>query len=105
MSPSFDSDGYPTEEFLNYIEHCGFNEIKELLLNLGKAWYYPEAYRISETKPEEVVDNEKPGTWIRMATLGWSGNESIVYALEKNPIARIYWYMSMRGGLSIYFIP
>ena len=46
MSPSFDSDGYPTEEFLNYIEHCGFNEIKELLLNLGKAWYYPEAYRI-----------------------------------------------------------
>lgn len=104
-----DSDGYPEDETLENIKKCPYDQIPDLLLNLKNIWVY-NCYDISNEPPKDVLslvdklDKNDTKTWIRMATVGWSGNESIISALEKNPYHYFHWFCSIRGGLHIYCI-
>ena len=46
------------------------------------------------------------GKTLRLATGGWSGNEEIIGAIEKNTMFQMMcWQKSQRGGLHIYRFP
>lgn len=105
-----DDCGYPTDETLDSITLCAHQQIPDLLYKIKDIWAY-NSYDISSEPPKDIsslvdkYDQKDTKTWIRMATIGWSGNESIIAALEKNPYHYFYWFASVRGGLHIYCIP
>lgn len=84
--PEFDKEGYPTEETLAYIENYsgGLNPIP-LVEFILEAWAYPD-YAVWNPPILELH------------TGGWSGNESIIAALEKTMFWALYWQKSERGG-------
>jgi hypothetical protein len=48
---------------------------------------------------------EEPGTSVVLATGGWSGNESVISAVQDTMFHLMFWYSSTRGGLHEYRIP
>ncbi len=105
VTPDFnllDEDGYPTEEVLKFItEFNDLRSIDELFEFIrDNLWWHPD----------------DPGKWVnsrhrrflryRMATGGWSGNESIIRSLRDNfMIWTLTWEASFSGGLHIFDIP
>lgn len=105
--PTFDADGYPTEETLKAIAAWPWRESKDLLDFCRKAWRYPDYWR-----SREVGANEGrhflgyKGTLHEVSTGGWSGNESIISALEENCMfMATCWIESRRGGHYIFQLP
>lgn len=98
-SPEFEADGYPTDRTLRTIE----------------AWTIrtPEDYRAFRKfceagirPPYGVVrDTTDRGKRARkMATGGWSGNESIMNAMLRNPVFHMIGYIyQRRGGVLVYY--
>jgi len=83
---SFDVDGYPTDECLDSIRHYE-GKWQELMENIAPAFH---GYGRCEQRDD--------GVW-EVATGGWSGNESIISALQDNYIFwAICWRLSKRGG-------
>ena len=93
-SPTFDADGYPTDETLDAIRLWPWEKSKELFAFLQAAWKYPECFNVKEDGLIEI------------ATGGWSGNESLIYALEENALVHGFcWELSRRGGYYEYRLP
>jgi hypothetical protein len=92
-----DDDGYPTDETLTLIRK--FGSIGEatpnwalLLAFCTSIWRYPDYVEISED-----------GRRFVFATGGWSGNESIIEALQGNGFFWILcWFQSERGGRHVF---
>ena len=90
LSPVFDADGYPTDETLTairdwpYTDHGGLVEyVREAWSDYGRMW-------------------EEDGM-LRLATGGWSGNESIISSLKANAMfMAMWWESSHRGGLEVF---
>ena len=87
----FAEDGYPTEEFLKQIAEAqytvGFEKIIDFAL-LGHTYenYWDKA-------------RDEDGITYEISTGGWSGNEDIVRALQKNTLLwSMCWESSRRGG-------
>jgi hypothetical protein len=93
LIPTFDEDGYPTDETLRVISEWPIKSnfaVQDLLNYVKKAWQYN--FKIKSGG----IGCEK---WIYIATNGWSGNEEIVDALQKNRIFWVScWLESHRGG-------
>lgn len=93
MKPTFDNDDYPTEETLETIKSWKIDSNKsicDLLEFVGEAWAY--------TFPVET-GGENRDAWLRVATGGWSGNESLIEALQSNYLFwALCWLESQRGG-------
>lgn len=101
--PEFDKDGYPTEKTLEYIQ--GFEIFDKSFAGVGpgarvldlmefckKAWRWPENFKVNI--PERNA---------RVSTGGWSGNEDVISALQRNEIFwAIFWEESRRGGHYIF---
>jgi hypothetical protein len=84
--PEFDEDGYPTEETLKAIREWPTDDLPAMLTFCEKAWQYKD-YVVHEGD-----------TW-EFHTGGWSGNESIIQAMDDNQLFWIrYWKSSERGG-------
>ncbi|HWO88896.1 MAG TPA: hypothetical protein VNL98_07075 [Gemmatimonadales bacterium] len=59
-------------------------------------------------RPEEraLVADHGDREYVRFATGGWSGNEAIIAALQRNlMVMAMCWRVSTRGGLHIYALP
>jgi hypothetical protein len=88
--PLLDQDGYPYKESLQIIEEWQpgeANSFHGLMDFIHSLWWCPEwgFYR--------------DGTLYRLSTGGWSGNESIIEALERNRLFWMFcWRSSHRGG-------
>lgn len=86
--PTKDADGYPSDESLKIIEKWDLvkRPVYELLDFAEPLWEYPDRFvRTHRT--------------LYLSTGGWSGNESIVEALQKNFIFwMMYWFKTQRGG-------
>lgn len=94
---------YPTEAQLERIQEWGYRGFEDLALFVQKIWHWGEDYaRLSDWKVDEFGTEYRQ---FELITGGWSGNEDIVCALNKNQMFNMMcWYSSHRGGLHIYHI-
>ena len=93
-----DDDGYPTDALLdivrNWSPEAGFDALLEFI---KPHWSYANGYWSGPT-PYKWLNIEE-GVEYYISTAGWSGNESIIYALKKNRMFWLTcWYQSQRGG-------
>lgn len=87
LEPTFDKEGYPTKETLDTIRRWPSDNYPSLFVYLKLAWQYGDEY-VSCGK----------GYWT-FHTCGWSGNESIIEAMQDNIMFwTLHWQSSTRGG-------
>jgi len=93
-----DSEGYPTEEALSYIEKydCLKNGFIELINLIEEMWWMSDwGFKLTG----------KRNLKLELHTGGWSGNESIIYVLHTNFFWSMCWVKSIRGGHYWFEIP
>ncbi len=95
MSDFLDQDGYPTEEALDKIAKWHYNDPKGWFAFIKEIWWMKNwGWHENET------DN---GIEYNISTGGWSGNESIIRAMQQTDFLwTITWYQSTRGGHYIF---
>lgn len=94
-SESLDGDGYPTEAALERIAAWPTRDYNGLLEYVASLWAYPDY----------VMKAPEARTYV-FATGGWSGNESLISALEQNILFwGMCWMSSQRGGRYEFVIP
>lgn len=87
-----DADGYPTSAELKKIQKWPHTDLEGLLKYVRERWAYADMGYWRQTRHRYYV-----------STAGWSGNESIIGALEKNYVFwAICWVQSRRGGHYIF---
>lgn len=95
--PTFDVDGYPRDATLDAITNwmfCSERGLRELMAFVREAW--------SSLYGRVTVE----GNLYTLVTGGWSGNESIVSALQNNRMFwGICWQLSQVGGLYEFKLP
>ena len=92
-----DEDGYPTDDTLKKITEWDWKHTDKLFELLRKLWAYNE-YWTQTDNGENITYN--------ISTMGWSGNESIIDALEENYIIwHFTWIQTRRGGHYIFELP
>ena len=105
--PTFDADGYPTDETLTAIELWPDDDVTGCLDFARAAWRWKD-YARDVTDPAEraVLHAEDGDRYVRFATGGWSGNESIIAALKANRgVMLAAWRLHGRGGLHVFQYP
>ena len=97
-----DKYGYPEEHELNTIRNWPLESHADAMKLVGyirERWQYADYFYFQMY--------ERPKGWnVQISTAGWSGNESIIEALQSNPVFwGLYWRMSRAGGHYTFFIP
>jgi hypothetical protein len=98
------NDRYPTNDELKQIREWQYEDDYEKLAEfVCEIWNWPE---FGATFRDWAKDDfDMPYRELRLATGGWSGNESIINALYNNMMFRMLcWYSNHRGGLHIFHI-
>ena len=98
--PTFDGDGYPTDKTLQNIREWPTKtlaDMAECMDFAGKAWSYPD-YWVKEDDWPDPDFFGKPCLRYVFSAGGWSGNESIVEAIEANMMVQIVGAWSWRRG-------
>lgn len=94
-----DDEGYPTEEYLQYIRDYTpdimppdrfFEEV------IFEGW---------EHRACRITRKYKGCRKVELHTIGWSGNEEIIHEVMKNLHLWRYWYKTERGGHYYFKIP
>jgi hypothetical protein len=100
LEPTFDKDGYPTEETLTLIKEWPHNDFPALIQFVAAAWKWG-GLRKTPSLIEPLFNKRHldDDYWWCGATGGWSGNESLIGALMDNSIFWLFcWSASVRGG-------
>lgn len=96
-------DGYPSEQELKTISGWIITkeaDIQALLEYVRARWTYPEYFGY---QPERLADGAPPNKPFGVSTGGWSGNESLIGALEDNLMFwACCWHRSERGGHYVF---
>lgn len=103
----FDDDGYPTEEFFEWVEDYDVltKDVHDLLAEIKDLWAYADSGYWTSTSYRDSF-GDRLGTEYRLSTAGWSGNEDIIMALERNTMFwTLYWQSSRRGGHYSFRVP
>ena len=80
-----DDDGYPTDEALERVAAWPQADITGLIAFVRDLWRYPNFW----TEESDCL---------RISTGGWSGNESLIAAMQRNRMFWIMcWHQSTRG--------
>lgn len=96
-----DEDGYPTELACEIIKHWHWSDEKgwfEFIKNLWylSSWGWKEVVEDSDWKDEQVQR-------YYISTAGWSGNETLIEAMQENfMLWSLTWVQSRRGGHYIF---
>lgn len=93
-APAFDEHGYPTEATEEAIAKWPFDDPPGFLAYVNIAWnhHYGRIWQ--------------DGNILKLATGGWSGNESIISAMQNNIVLwSMLWQSSHRGGLTALRLP
>jgi hypothetical protein len=104
--PTFDADGYPTDETLDTIREWDWHDFPALMAFVASAWHwggFGNKPSLIEPLFDEMYADD--GHWWSGATGGWSGNESLIAALDANMLfAAMCWNASLRGGYHEYHV-
>lgn len=94
-APTFDSDGYPTEETLQAIREWPPEDSPEQPIRFIKLMkFVQKAWRYANCGYFQVE-----GDIYHISTVGWSGNESLICALQENLFFwGICWRVHRHGG-------
>ena len=95
-----DDDEYPSGQELQALrrfEGTARHFVDEVL----RLWSYPDYATVSTI----TDDFDREVLQLRLATGGWSGNESVVQAIDAGMFRVLWWHLSQRGGLHIYRVP
>ena len=86
-----DEDGYPTGDILQYISKIRSDQSHKEILELVKdLWCYPTYVTVEEDT-------------YTFCTGGWSGNESLISAMQQNLLFWSFcWEMSKKGGVHVF---
>lgn len=107
-TPTFDSDGYPTDATLRVIEKWPITELSDtqgLMDYVRQAWKYPDYFTADKRRTREWKGAPLKRRY-HVSTGGWSGNESLISALEKNFVFwMLTWVAHRRGGHYIFELP
>ena len=95
-----DDDGYPTEESLRAIELWDWEHnggAKGWFDFIGSLWHF-KSFGWWEGECEHESGEKYYG--YALSTGGWSGNESLIYAMQENKhmLWHLNWVSSHRGG-------
>ena len=102
--PTFDRDSYPTEETLQRLQEWSMGDSAAGLDFLQQFWGTNYGSCTNSLRPsEESIVGQ--GRFLRLATGGWSANESLLSAFDSSPAALSTWRLSTSGGLHIYRYP
>jgi hypothetical protein len=83
---------YPTEEELDKIKNWQPRDFDGLMDFIYSIWKYSDSGYW-----------KREGNFYYISTAGWSGNESIIAAMQSNYIFwSLYWCQSQRGGHYIF---
>lgn len=96
-----DDDGYPTDDALTIIEKWHWNDCDGWFKFIESIWHL-KSWGWKEGEAIDEITNKK--TWCYyISTAGWSGNESIIRAMQKNDMMwHMTWVQSRRGGHYIF---
>lgn len=97
-----DEDGYPTDDALTIIELWHWDDIKGWFNFIHDIWHLASwGWSKSEVDSELYLDEKKHQYDI--STAGWSGNESIIRAMQENDFVwALTWVQSRRGGHYVF---
>lgn len=102
-----DEDGYPTDAALDVIRLWHWTDAKGWFKFINNLWMYREWGWKEKIEPHDLQGHK--GYEDRLAhryyisTGGWSGNESIIYAMQRNEwMWHLNWVQSRRGGHYIF---
>jgi len=92
-NPERDADGYPSERTLDAIAVWSHEDFAGLIDFVGMIWNWTDCWRVEGKK-------------ICAVTGGWSGNEDLIGALQRNYIFwMLCWQASYRGGKFEFELP
>lgn len=97
-----DEDGYPTEEELEAIRSWEVKDIQRDFHGLFDYLKYRGLWKYAESGywKEEIKDGKHE---YHLSTAGWSGNESIILAMQQNYLWwSLFWLSSNRGGHYVF---
>jgi len=97
-----DADDYPTKDCLTLISEWHHSDPTGWFEFINQQWYATDWGWSSNVKPHRFKENEFVMEH-NVSTAGWSGNEAIIRAMEKNNMLWwTTWYQSQRGGHYIF---
>jgi len=102
VSEWIDDSGYPTEDALTRIERWEGTPI-ELIEFVGNLWRYDTANLNYVNGWSHNPDT--PAYQWQLATMGWSGNESLIESLSKTYFWMRFWYSHIVGGGYTFYLP
>jgi hypothetical protein len=102
-----DDDGYPTDDALEIIKLWHWDDARGWFKFIESLWAYHDWGWKENDEPHEWKDfNEYKDKTVHryyISTAGWSGNESIIRAMQKNDFMwHLNWVQSRRGGHYIF---
>lgn len=93
-------EDYPTDEDLEQIRTWPFGDAAGWFAFVKAHWWMPDwGWREADGTGDSVGCLDKPARRYHISTGGWSGNESLIEAMEKNVLLwSLTWEESRRGG-------
>ena len=100
-------DGYPTDDALEIIKLWHWDDARGWFKFIESLWAYHDWGWKEKDEPHEWEDHKQYKDKIvhryYISTAGWSGNESIIRAMQKNDFMwHLNWVQSRRGGHYIF---
>ena len=97
-----DDDGYPTYDALEIIKLWHWDDARGWFKFIESLWAYHDWGWKEKDEPHEF-DNDKMVHRYYISTGGWSGNESIIDAMQQADFMwSLNWVQSRRGGHYIF---
>ncbi len=100
-----DEDGYPSESVLWMLEHWPFDDAQGWLDLAQRAWHFRDL-TWTEKMAADDFEAGKIVKLLHVSAFGWSGNESLIAAMQANTMLwGECWVQSRRGGHYIFELP
>ena len=100
MKFEFDSEGYPDEKTLRLVRHYSGSAL-EFFRALKTGWKHGESGVRENLNARDLCGHRI--VRFQLHTWGWSGNEELINAMERNLMLQMLtWEQSRRGGHYVY---